>query len=116
MKKLILGAIVAAAAFFTGCEEEHEVTSCDLRGAVLGIDVHMCVESEDDSYIKAACSSKNTGFDMSTSDVETAIGSGCAGDASKVCHSTQNGIDFTMYAYGPLFKNADCSKYQNFAH
>ena len=116
MREFILGAMIAAAAFFTGCEEEHEVTSCDIQGTVLGLDVHMCVESEDDSYVKAACASKNTGFDMSSSDVTTAVGSGCPSNASKVCHSTQKGIDFTMYGYGPLFKNADCSKYQDFAH
>ena len=116
MKKIFIGAVLAAAVFFTGCEDEKEVTSCDLQGVVLGIDVHMCVESEDDSYVRAACSSKNTGFDMSSSGVTTTIGSGCPGNASKVCNFTQNGIDFTLYAYGPLFENADCSKYQNFAH
>ena len=115
MKKFIIGAMIAAAVFFTGCEEEHEVTSCDIQGTVLGFNVHMCVESEDDSYVKSACSSKNTGFDMS-SDVVTATGSGCAGSASMVCHSTQNGIDFTVYGYGSLFEKADCSKYQDFAH
>ena len=116
MKKLILGAMIAAAAFFTGCEEVKDVTSCDIRGTVLGLDVHMCIESDDDSYIKAACSSKNTGYGAYSSDVVTAVGSGCADGASKVCQSTQNGIDFTMYGYGPLFKNADCSDYQNYAH
>ena len=116
MKKIILGAMIAAATFFTGCEEVKEVTSCDMQGTVLGLSVHMCVESDDDSYIKAACSSKNTGYGAYSSDVTTAIGSGCPGGATKVCESTQNGIDFTAYGYGSLFKNADCSDYQNFAH
>lgn len=43
MKKVVLGTVIAAAALFTGCEDVKEVTSCDLKGKVLGRDVHVCV-------------------------------------------------------------------------
>ena len=59
MKKVVLGTVIAAAALFTGCEDVKEVTSCDLKGNVFGYDVHACVESEDDAYIKQLNSYKD---------------------------------------------------------
>ena len=116
MRKIFIGAMIVAAVIFTGCEDVKEVTSCDLQGSVLGYDVHMCVESEDDSYIKAACSSKNTGFMGSSAVSSATIGSGCSDNASKICKSVQNGEELTLYMYGPLFKNTDCKDYEDYAH
>ena len=116
MKKVVLGTVIAAAALFTGCEDVKEVTSCDLKGYVLGYDVHACVESEDDAYIRAACTSEYTGFLGSSSVSSAVVSSGCSGQASKICNSVQNGVELTLYMYGSAFKNVDCKDYEDYAH
>jgi hypothetical protein len=117
MKKIILGAMIAVAAFFTGCEDAKEVTSCDLRGEVMRYSVHVCFESDNDDYVRQACFSKNTRFLGPSSTINSAVvSSGCGNGAQMVCTSVQNGIEFTFYGYGSLYSEADCKDYQNFAH
>ena len=75
MKKLLIGAAIAAAAMFTACDESSSessssVGSCDISVSMMGgaFTTHVCGESSDMASIKADCDSAQALFSAPVED------------------------------------------------
>ena len=106
MKKLLLGAAIAAA-IFTACDsssETSDVTSCDVK--MLGVH-YVCMESANDSYVRSECASIS---DESMGLAEGTVGSGCPGGAKKSCDATEDGVSGTAFFYFDDAASASCEE------
>lgn len=106
MKKILLGAAIAAASIFTACDSSSEsssVTSCTIKA--LGVQ-YACMESSD-AAINDMCNSIK---DESMGLGEGILGSGCPGGAVKTCNGTSEGITGTAYFYSSDAADATCEE------
>ena len=114
MNKIIVGAVIAAAALFTACEmtsssdsTTSNLASCDIKGNLLGLEIHSCVESENTAYINSQCADANAEATQA-GEGTAVIGTKCPAGAKKTCEVTQKGVTATVYMYDNLTAMGDC--------
>jgi hypothetical protein len=115
MNKIIVGAVFAVAALFTACETTtstdsttSNIASCDIKGNLLGLEIHTCVESENTAYINSQCAEANQEATQA-GEGTAVIGTKCPTGAKKSCEVTQKGVTATVYMYDNLTAMGDCS-------
>lgn len=139
MKKLMIGAAIAAAAMFAACDDsssgDSSLGSCDVNVKIGEVgSVHVCAEASDVTKIKSVCKDVQTGLDslskmgdaMDGADGEEAPlidlsalmsisgtakdGSGCSGKPTKTCTQEKDGMTLTVNYYDQSAADKDCKE------
>ena len=138
MKKLMIGAAIAAAAMFAACDDsssgDSSLGSCDVNVKIGEVgSVHVCAEASDVTKIKSVCKDVQTGLDslsklddaMDEEDGEAPLidlsalmsisgtakdGSGCSGKPTKTCTEERDGMTLTINYYDKSAADKDCKE------
>ena len=138
MKKLMIGAAIAAAAMFAACDDsssgDSSLGSCDVNVKIGEVgSVHVCAEASDVTKIKSVCKDVQTGLDslsklddaMDEEDGEAPLidlsalmsisgtakdGSGCSGKPTKTCTEEKDGMTLTINYYDKSAADKDCKE------
>ena len=107
MKKVVLGAVIATAAMFTGCKlsAADDYTSCDIKNKIL-ISTHMCIETttHGDELAEYCAAKYKSGINAGT------YSSACQGGAKKTCKGKKG----TYYYYDDLNALGSCDNLSEF--
>lgn len=114
MKKLMIGAAIAAAALFTACDDDSssaddKVYTCDINAdmGILG-KVQACAEASDQTKMTDICG--KVGETLKALGVDDAVktGTSCPNGSKKSCKGKLDGVDYTAYFYTDDDAEASC--------
>ncbi len=108
MKNLLLFSMVAAAAFFSACNDDsdNDVYSCEININYQNLmSIHGCVEASVQDDVDYVCSSANK---ISLGSGKT--GTGCPGGAAKTCSGVKGGTAYTAYFYDGEMIDSSCDQ------
>lgn len=126
MKKILLGAAIAAAAIFTACDSDDSstggsssgVTSCDLQATIMGLySTHQCAEASNAAMIRDTCDAASAmlsggaddyGFEGVMEGTAT-LGSGCPSGYVIRCDDAAKG--YTLYSYDAEDRGLTCEEF-----